>query len=61
MKGDKFLASFLDYFWGSICRQPPPANPFSKPLIGELGALSQVPMRLPRMRLSGRPFKDQME
>ena len=29
--GDTFPESFLGSFWGFVCRQPPPANPFSKP------------------------------
>ena len=36
-KGDTFLENFLGSFWGFVCRQPPPANPFSsKPLIQPL-------------------------
>ena len=30
---DTLLEKFLGSFWGFVCRQPPPANPFSKPLI----------------------------
>ena len=26
------METFLGSFWGFVCRQPPPANPFSKPL-----------------------------
>ena len=29
--GHLFLENFLGPFWGFVCRQPPPANPFSKP------------------------------
>ena len=32
MPGDTFLENFLCSFWGFVCRQPPPANPSSKPL-----------------------------
>ena len=28
--GDEFLGNFLGSFEGFVCRQPPPANPFSK-------------------------------
>ena len=31
-EGDTFLENFLGSFWGFVYRQPPPANPFSKPL-----------------------------
>ena len=31
-EGDTFLESFLGSFWGFVCRQPLPANPFSEPL-----------------------------
>ena len=29
---DAFLENFLGLFFGFVCGQPPPANPFSKPL-----------------------------
>ena len=35
-KGDTFLEGSFGCFWVSVCRQPRPANPFSKPLIFRL-------------------------
>ena len=40
-RGHTFQENFLGSFWGFVCRQPPPANPFSKPLTPRL--LSEVP------------------
>ena len=37
-RGTHLVEIFLGSFWGFVCRQPPPANPFSKPLI--VGILS---------------------
>ena len=31
-RGTYFWRTFFGCFWGSVCRQPPPANPFSKHL-----------------------------
>ena len=31
-RGTYFWRTFLGSFWGSVCRHPPPASPFSKPL-----------------------------
>ena len=37
--------TFLASFGGAVCRQPPPANPFSKPLIFALLSYKKVPLQ----------------